>query len=106
MSSWWHHWMWGVALPAFALAYMARCVRRSGVMTAAEWMITRFGTGPGGRAARYATALTAVVFTAMVGVLLLLNLAKCVFRSFAPMPAGYRSVEHSWWAPDEAKTAP
>ena len=37
MQSWWHHWMWGVALPAFGLAYTARWVRRSRVMTAAEW---------------------------------------------------------------------
>ena len=50
--------------------------------------------------------LLGVWFALGVGVLLLLNLAKCVFRSFAPMPAGYRSVEHSWWAPDEAKIAP
>lgn len=64
MQSWWHHWMWGVALPAFALAYMARWVRRSKVMTAAEWMKTRFGDDAGGRAARYAAAVMAVVLTA------------------------------------------
>lgn len=63
MQGWWHHWMWGVALPAFALAYMARWVRRSQVMTAAEWMATRFGTGAGGRAARYAYAAMAVIYT-------------------------------------------
>jgi Na+/proline symporter len=64
MRSWWHHWMWGVALPAFALAFMARWVRRSDVMTAAEWMRTRFGDDAGGRVARYAYALMAVVYTA------------------------------------------
>lgn len=47
-----------------------------------------------------------VWFALGVGVLLLLNLAKWVFRSFAPKPAGHRLVEHSWWAPDEAKIAP
>ena len=66
MQSWWHHWMWGVALPAFALAYMARWVRRSKVMTAAEWMRTRFGDDTGGRVARVATALSAVILTAAV----------------------------------------
>ncbi len=64
MQSWWHHWMWGVALPAFGLAYMARWVRRSKVITAAEWMKTRFGEDPGGRAARYASAFLAILFTA------------------------------------------
>ena len=64
MQSWWHHWMWGVALPAFALAYTAGWVRRSKVMTAAEWMSTRFGTGPGGNLARYAAAIMSVLFTA------------------------------------------
>lgn len=61
MRSWWHHWMWGVMLPAFGLAYMARWVRRSRVMTAAEWMVTRFGDCPGGRVARTTYALLAVI---------------------------------------------
>ncbi len=61
MKSWWHHWMWGVALPAFGLAYMAGWVRRSGVLTGAEWMATRFGEGAGGRLARGAYALMAVI---------------------------------------------
>jgi len=68
MQSWWHHWMWGVAMPAFTLAYMAVWVRRSNVMTAAEWMVTRFGNDPGGRCARYAAAAMAILFTTgMVG---------------------------------------
>ncbi len=66
MQSWWHHWMWGVVLPAFALAYTARWVRRSKVMTAAEWMKTRFGDGPDGRTARYAAALMAIFLTTAV----------------------------------------
>jgi SSS family solute:Na+ symporter len=61
MQSWWHHWMWGVMLPAFGLAYMAKWVRRSKVITGAEWMITRFGDGLGGRTARMAYAVMAVV---------------------------------------------
>jgi Na+/proline symporter len=64
MQSWWHHWMWGVALPAFAMAFMARWVRRSNVMTAAEWMKTRFGNDSGGRLSRYAYAGMAVIYTA------------------------------------------
>jgi solute:Na+ symporter, SSS family len=64
IQSWWQQWMWGVALPAFGLAYMAKWVRRSAAMTGAEWMITRFGDDSAGRAARYAYASVAVLFTA------------------------------------------
>ncbi len=60
MKSMWHHWMWGFLMGAFFLSYMGKWVRRSNVMTAAEWMKTRFGTGPGGRLARTAYALMAV----------------------------------------------
>jgi SSS family solute:Na+ symporter len=61
MKSWWHHWMWGVMLPAFGLAYVAKWVRRSNVITGAEWMLTRFGNDIGGKTARMAYALVAVI---------------------------------------------
>ena len=61
MRSMWIHWMWGWMMGAFFLAYMGKWVRRSNVMTGAEWMLTRFGHGPGGLAARMAAALVAVV---------------------------------------------
>ncbi len=61
MKSMWHHWMWGFLMGAFFLSYMGKWVRRSGVMTAAEWMKTRFGDGPGGRLARTAYAIMAVL---------------------------------------------
>ncbi|MBN2138802.1 MAG: hypothetical protein JW720_13420 [Sedimentisphaerales bacterium] len=61
MKSMWHHWMWGFLMGAFFLGYMGKWVRRSNVMTAAEWMRTRFGSGPGGRLARTAYAVMAVV---------------------------------------------
>jgi len=61
MQSWWHHWMWGVMLPAFGLAYVAKWVRRSNVITGAEWMLTRFGDDHGGKTARMAYALVAVI---------------------------------------------
>ena len=59
--SMWNHWMWGFLMGAFFLAFMGKWVRRSGVITGAEWMVTRFGSGPAGRAARTAYALMAVV---------------------------------------------
>lgn len=61
MKSMWHHWMWGFMMGAFFLGYMGKWVRRSNVMTAAEWMKTRFGTGPAGSLARTAYALMAVL---------------------------------------------
>jgi len=74
MKSLWIHWMWGWMMGAFCLAYMGKWVRRSNVMTGAEWMITRFGPGSpesggarlslkdsGGSVARSAYALMAVI---------------------------------------------
>jgi Na+/proline symporter len=61
MKSMWHHWMWGFLMGAFFMAYMGKWVRRSQVMTAAEWMKTRFGEGPAGRLARTAYALMAIL---------------------------------------------
>jgi solute:Na+ symporter, SSS family len=68
MRSMWIHWMWGIMMGAFFMAYMGKWVRRSKVMTAAEWMVTRFGTDRGGRVARTAYALMAVItLTSFVG---------------------------------------
>ena len=61
MKSMWNHWMWGFLMGAFFLAYMGKWVRRSRVMTGAEWMLTRFGAGAAGRTARAAYTLMAVV---------------------------------------------
>ncbi|MHC4204140.1 MAG: sodium:solute symporter family transporter [Planctomycetota bacterium] len=63
-KSMWHHWMWGFLMGAFFMGYMGKWVRRSNVMTAAEWMQTRFGSGPAGKLARTTSALIAVLFTA------------------------------------------
>lgn len=61
MKSMWHHWMWGFLMGAFFMSYMGKWVRRSKVMTAAEWMETRFGDSPGAKFARTAYALMAVL---------------------------------------------
>ena len=61
MKSLWIHWMWGVMMGAFFMSYMGKWVRRSGVMTGAEWMVTRFGRDRGGLVARYSYAIMAVV---------------------------------------------
>ncbi|MFQ6035815.1 MAG: hypothetical protein ACE5NM_08215 [Sedimentisphaerales bacterium] len=61
MKSMWHHWMWGFLMGAFFMSYIGKWVRRSKVMTAAEWMKTRFGSDSGGKLARTAYALMAVL---------------------------------------------
>ncbi len=61
MKSLWIHWMWGWMMGAFFLAYIGKWVRRSNVMTGAEWMITRFGNDQGGKVARTAYAFMAVI---------------------------------------------
>ncbi len=61
MKSMWIHWMWGVMMGAFFMTYMGKWVRRSNVITGAEWMVTRFGTDRPGRVARITYALMAVI---------------------------------------------
>ena len=61
MRSMWNHWMWGWMMCAFFMAYMGKWVQRSGVMTGAQWMATRFGEETGGRVARMAYAFLAVI---------------------------------------------
>jgi len=61
MKSMWIHWMWGVMMGAFFMSYMGKWVRRSNVMTGAEWMVTRFGGDRPGSVARTAYALMAVI---------------------------------------------
>ena len=59
----WPQWMWGMVGAAFWMAYIGKWIRRSEVMTGAEWMKTRFGTGPAGISARTAMTLVGVVLT-------------------------------------------
>ncbi len=64
----WVHWLWGFPLTAFYMAYMGKWIRRSGVLTGAEWMYTRFGTGPAGDLARLAYTIFAILtITALLG---------------------------------------
>ena len=68
MKSMWNHWMWGFLMAAFFMAYMGKWVRRSNVMTGAEWMKTRFGDRTDGRIARAAYTLLAIVMlTGFIG---------------------------------------
>ena len=64
----WVHWLWGFPITAFYLAYMGKWIRRSNVMTGAEWMKTRFGSGRAGDIARFSYTLFAILtITALLG---------------------------------------
>jgi Na+/proline symporter len=51
---------------AILLAWMGKWIRRSGVMTSAEWMTFRFGNSPEGRTARAISAVNEMLFTMWV----------------------------------------
>jgi Na+/proline symporter len=55
-SVWVTHIFWGFFMMAFYMAFQAKYIRRSGVMTLAEWNETRFGLTREGEAVRLATA--------------------------------------------------
>lgn len=64
----WVHWLWGFPITAFYLAFMGKWIRRSNVLTGAEWMYTRFGRGKAGDLARLSYTLFAVLtITALLG---------------------------------------
>ncbi len=61
LRGFWVQWIWGFIIPVFYMAYMGKWIRRSGVMTGAEWMETRFGAGKAGELARVSYTLYAVL---------------------------------------------
>ena len=64
----WVHWLWGFPITAFYLAFMGKWIRRSGVLTGAEWMYTRFGRARAGDTARLSYTLFAILtITALLG---------------------------------------
>ena len=57
----WIQFVWGFIIAAFNMAYMGKWIRRSGVITGAEWMVKRFGSGRAGDLARLSYTLYAIV---------------------------------------------
>ena len=55
----WLQWEWGFLAMAFFAGYMGKWLRRSRVLTGAEWMVVRFGGGPAGEFARTSYAVLA-----------------------------------------------
>ena len=74
-----------VLVLAFLIAYTGKWHRRSGVMTAAEWMTYRFGTGRASEAARLLTAIRGVAIAVMM-LAYLIRGASLFLGMFFPFP--------------------
>jgi len=61
LKSVWLPWLWPVFNQVFLMVYMSKWMRRSNVMTGAEWIPTRFGTGRGGVLAHLSVVAFALV---------------------------------------------
>lgn len=61
MKSIWIPWLWPVFNQVFLMVYLSMWLRRSNVITGAEWMRTRFGDGQGGRLAHMVVVLFAII---------------------------------------------
>ena len=57
----WIQWEWGLLATACFATFMGKWLRRTGVMTGAEWMEVRFGRDTAGEFARFSYAVMAVV---------------------------------------------
>lgn len=82
----WVHWLWGFPITAFYLAFMGKWIRRSGVLTGAEWMYTRFGRGRAGDTARLSYTLFAILTIAALLGYGAIGMGKfgAVFLPFSP----------------------
>jgi solute:Na+ symporter, SSS family len=85
LKSIWLPWMWPTFNQIFLMMFMSAWMRRSNVLTGAEWMRTRFGNGRGGTLAH----LSVVVF-ALVNVIGLLAYAFKGIGKFAVVMLPWR----------------
>jgi SSS family solute:Na+ symporter len=84
-SMWATHIFWGWFIICFYMAFQAKYIRRSGVMTFAEWNETRFGAGKDAEAARLAAAIFLLVL--MVCNLMFISVGTGKFaEEFLPLP--------------------
>jgi len=61
LKSIWIPWLWPVFNQVFLAAYLSTWLRRSNVLTGAEWIQTRFGNDTGGRLAHIVVVLFALI---------------------------------------------
>jgi Na+/proline symporter len=64
LKSMWIPWVWPVFNQVFLMVYLSSWLRRSNVMTGAEWIRTRFGTGKGATLSHIV-----VIIFALIGVI-------------------------------------
>jgi len=84
-SLWATHIFWGWFMICFYMAFQAKWIRRSGVMTFAEWNETRFGTTRDAEAARLAAAIFLLVL--MICNLMFISVGTGKFaEEFLPFP--------------------
>ncbi len=57
----WLPWLWPTFNQVFLMIYLAVWIRRSNVLTGAEWITTRFGAGKGGELSRISVVIFALV---------------------------------------------
>ncbi|MCX7984120.1 MAG: Na+:solute symporter [Bacteroidetes bacterium] len=61
MKSVWIPWVWPIFNQIFLMAYLSIWLRKSNVMTGAQWIETRFGSGKGARLAHIIVVIFALV---------------------------------------------
>lgn len=61
MKSAWLPWIWPIFNQVFLMIYLSAWLRRSNVMTGAEWLKTRFGSGRGAELCHIAVVIFAVI---------------------------------------------
>ncbi len=61
LKSVWIPWLWPIFNQIFLMAYLSIWLRRSNVMTGAQWIETRFGNGKGAHLAHYIVVCFALV---------------------------------------------
>lgn len=61
LKSAWIPWLWPVFNQVFLMVYMAAWMRRSNVLTGAEWMTIRFGKGRGAKWAHISVVIFALI---------------------------------------------
>ncbi len=84
-SLWATHIFWGWFMICFYMAFQAKYIRRSGVMTFAEWNETRFGATRDAEAARLASSIFLLVL--MICNLMFISVGTGKFaEEFLPLP--------------------
>ena len=66
MRGMWQHIFWAFPFAGIMIAYKAKWAYRSGVLTAMEWLVLRYGSGRAGQAARFINVVVYLVLTVLM----------------------------------------